>query len=111
MKGKKVLIIDDEVDFGFLMKEFFSKKGYAVFVANSISAGLGILQQEKPDFMLLDNNLPDGLGWSKTEFILANYPDTQLVLISALQVPKTTSSSFRIFYKPLLKDELNKMFV
>ena len=105
------MIIDDEVDFGFLMKEFFSKKGYAVFVANSISAGLGILQQEKPDFMLLDNNLPDGLGWSKTEFILANYPDTQLVLISALQVPKTTSSSFRIFYKPLLKDELNKMFV
>jgi DNA-binding response OmpR family regulator len=110
MKNRKVLIIDDEDDFGFLMKEFFSKKGCDVFVANSITTGLGLLQKEKPDFLLLDNNLPDGLGWSKTEFIVANYPKTNLILISAMEVPKTNSSSFQILYKPLLSDELNKIF-
>jgi DNA-binding response OmpR family regulator len=110
MKRRKVLIIDDEVDFGFLMKEYFSKKDCDVFVANSIATGLGLLQQEKPDYMLLDNNLPDGLGWSKTEFILANYPKTNLILISAMEVPKTNSSSFQILYKPLLASELNKIF-
>lgn len=107
MSGKKVLIIDDEVDFGFLMKAFFTKKGCKVFVANTITTGLGLLQQEKPDYLLLDNNLPDGLGWSKTDFILTNYPNTELILISALEVPKTSSSTFRILHKPLLKDELN----
>ncbi len=111
MKRKKVLIIDDEVDFGFLMNEFFSKKECVVFVANSIATGLGLLQQERPDYLLLDNNLPDGLGWSKTEFIVANYPKTNLILISAMEVPTTNSSSFRILYKPLLAGELIKIFV
>ena len=110
MKNKKVLIIDDEDDFGFLMREFFSKKGCDVFVANSLTTGLGLLHKEKPDYLLLDNNLPDGLGWSKTEFIVANYPATRLLLISALQVPKTNSSSFQILYKPMLGAELNKIF-
>lgn len=110
MKNKKVLIIDDEDDFGFLMRAFFSKKGYDVFVANTMVTGLGLLQQEKPDYILVDNNLPDGLGWSQTEFIVANYPATRLILISAMQVPKTNSSSFQICYKPLLSVELSKIF-
>ncbi len=110
MKEKKVLIVDDEKDFGFLMTEFFSKKGCKVFLGGSIAEGLTILQDEKPDFIFLDNLLPDGLGWGKTEFILANYPGTQLILISAMEVPKTSSSAFRILYKPFIKDELNDMF-
>jgi DNA-binding response OmpR family regulator len=110
MKYKKVLIIDDEEDFGLLMRNFFSKKNYEVFLAHSIADGLKILEAEKPDFIFLDNNLPDGFGWGKTEFILMNYPQTQLNLISALDVPKTSSSSFRILHKPYLTDELAKMF-
>jgi DNA-binding response OmpR family regulator len=110
MKGKKVLIIDDEEDFGFLMTDFFTKKGYQVFVAPSIAKGMEILKSENPDFIFLDNNLPDGCGWSETEFILMNYPNTRLNLISALDVPKTSASSFQIMYKPFIKDELNKIF-
>jgi len=110
MKNKKVLIIDDQMDFGLLMEAFFVKKGSKVFVAYTITEGLRVLQEEAPDFTFLDNNLPDGFGWSKTEFILANYPQTQLILITAMEVPKTSSTSFRILYKPLLKDELRMMF-
>jgi DNA-binding NtrC family response regulator len=110
MKNKKVLIIDDEVDFGLLMRSFFSKKNYDVFVAHTIEDGMKTLEEQKPDFVFLDNNLPDGLGWGKTEFILVNYPATQLNLISAMDVPKTSASNFHILYKPALRDELAKMF-
>jgi len=110
MKGKRVLIVDDEADFRLLMKDFFDKEDCTVFFANSLTSGLEILHQEKPDVLLLDNMLPDGIGWSKAEFILANYPKTQLILISAMEVPKTSSSSFSIFYKPIIKDELRKVF-
>jgi DNA-binding response OmpR family regulator len=110
MMGKKVLIIDDEEDFGFLMTDFFTKKGFHVFVAPSIAKGMEILQSENPDFIFLDNNLPDGFGWSEAEFILSNYPNTRLNLISAMDVPKTSASSFQILYKPFIKDELNKIF-
>ena len=110
MEGKKILIVDDERDFGVLMKSFFSKKSYEVYIAYSIAEGLKILEKEKPDHIFLDNNLPDGLGWKKTEFILLHYPQTQLHLISALEVPKTSSSSFQILYKPTLQEELIKLF-
>jgi CheY-like chemotaxis protein len=110
MKNKKVLIIDDEKDFGLLMKKFFTSTDCELYLAHSLADGLKILEEEKPDYIFLDNNLPDGFGWGKTDFILQHYPQTQLNLISALEVPKTSASSFRILYKPFLKDELTKMF-
>ena len=111
MKKRKVLIIDDEEDFGMLMKRFFSQKNYDVYVAYTISDGLKLLDEHVPDIIFLDNNLPDGYGWDKTDFILSTYPQTQLNLISALNVPKTSSSSFRILEKQMLLKELPKMFV
>jgi CheY-like chemotaxis protein len=111
MKNRKVLIIDDEVDFGMLMKRFFSQKNYDVFVAYNIADGMKLLEEHRPDIIFLDNNLPDGYGWDKTEFILANYPLIQLNLISALNVPKTSASAFRILEKQMLLKELPKMFV
>ncbi len=110
MENNKVLIIDDEEDFGFLMTEFFSAKGFKVFAAQSIAKGLEILEAESPEFIFLDNNLPDGYGWGETEYILTNYPNSKLNLTSAQEVPMTSASSFRILYKPFIKDELNKIF-
>ncbi len=110
VKGKKILIIDDDIDFSFLLTQYFSKRGGKVLLANSISEGLRILKLVKTDYIFLDNNLPDGLGWAKTEYILANYPDSALILISSLDVPRTNTSSFSIFFKPQIKDELHKMF-
>ncbi len=111
MKNRKVLIIDDEVDFGMLMKRFFSQKNYDVYVAYNIADGMKLLDEHRPDVIFLDNNLPDGYGWDKTDFILTNYPQTQLNLISALNVPKTSASAFRILEKQMLLKELPKMFV
>jgi hypothetical protein len=45
-----------------------------------------------------------------TDFILKNYPGSKLNLISAHEVPKTFVSTFRILYKPSIKDDLIKMF-
>ena len=105
---KKILIIDDEKDFGFLMKSFFLPKNYDVFIAYTLAAGMKMLAEENPDFIFLDNNLPDGLGWGETEYILVHHPLAQLNLISALKVPKTSSSTFRILEKPLSFQALQK---
>ena len=110
MKNKKVVLIDDEVDFGILMKRYFSSKRIDVYVAHTLAAGMKLLEEQNPDYIFLDNILPDGLGWSKTEYILVNYPQTQLHLISATDVPKTSASSFRILEKPLIWEELKRMF-
>ena len=51
---KKILIIDDEVDFGFLMKSFFTPKNYAVVIALTLATGMKMLDTEKPDILFLD---------------------------------------------------------
>jgi len=61
---KKILIIDDEKDFGLLLKDFLTKK-YEVYLSHTIEDGMKTLEEIKPDYIFLDNNLPDGLGWGK----------------------------------------------
>lgn len=107
---KKILVIDDERDFGLLMKNFFGSKNYDVHVAYTIEEGMKLLEKEKPDYIFLDNDMPDGAGWCQTEHILINYPNAQLNLISALGIPKTSTSSFRILEKPLQFEELDRIF-
>jgi DNA-binding NtrC family response regulator len=109
MKRKTILVVDDEADFNLLMEKYFSSNGYDVHVAGNIKEGLRILDEISPDFIFLDNNLPDGLGWGNIEYILLNHPHSQLNLISAYHVPKTSSSSFRILEKPLALEDLIKL--
>lgn len=108
MKRKKILVIDDEADFTLLMHTYFTSNGYEVYLAGNIKEGLRLLDEEYPDFIFLDNNLPDGLGWDSMNLIMAKYPNTQLNLISAYHVPKTSASSFRILEKPLHLEDIIK---
>lgn len=103
-KRAKVLIIDDEVDLCLLMKAFFSKKEYDVFIEHTLSDGLNALEKIKPDIVFLDNNLPDGLGWEKAPGIMERYPQMQLHLISAYHpnLPNIRiTPNVKIWEKPL----------
>lgn len=109
MKPKTILIIDDEKDFGLLMQHHFASKNYQVLLAYNIADGMKYLQTEKPDYIFLDNNLPDGYGWGVTDYILANHPGARLNLISGLNAPKTSSTTFKILEKPISWDDINKI--
>ena len=103
---KKILLIDDDVDFGILMEKLLTDENFDFLIAHTLTEGMLLLEKENPEFVFLDNMLPDGVGWEKTEYILHNYPQTQLNLLSGLSVPKTSSSTFRILEKPLTRHEL-----
>ena len=102
-KKKKVLIIDDEVDFCFLLKTYLTKKNYDIILANTLDQGMRLLMSENPDIVFLDNNLPDGLGWEKIELICNLFPGIELNLISAYQyaLPNLEPKRLKIWEKPL----------
>jgi DNA-binding NtrC family response regulator len=83
MGKKKVLIIDDEVDFCLLMRFYLSKKNCDVQISHTLSDGLGQVKVQSPDIVILDNNLPDGLGWPAAQNIMDEVPEAHLFLISA----------------------------
>ncbi len=108
---KSVLIIDDETDFCLLMKNYFVRRNYNVYIFHTLEEGMRNLEKINPDIIFLDNNLPDGLGWEKTEFIRQNFPNTRINLISAYQYDHSYSdklTSVRIWEKPISLSDLNK---
>lgn len=61
--AKRVVVIDDEVDFANLLKIQLEKKKFLVFVANSGAEGLELVKKEIPDIVLLDIMMPKMSGW------------------------------------------------
>jgi len=85
---KRVLIVDDEKDLCLLLKQFLSKRNYEVYIAHTLSDGIDKLNTIKPDTLLLDNNLPDGMGWDMADHIHKLYPAMNITLVSAYQHAK-----------------------
>ena len=52
--GKKVLLVDDDVDFVESNKDLLEAYGYRVFTAHDGAAGLELAKKERPDIMILD---------------------------------------------------------
>ncbi|CAN5574375.1 hypothetical protein BH10BAC3_BH10BAC3_14650 [soil metagenome] len=82
---KKILIIDDEKDLCLLLKSYLSKRKHDVFVAYRLNEGIAKALEIKPDVIFLDNNLPDGQGWEKTEWLKDQFPMLQIILMSAFK--------------------------
>jgi DNA-binding response OmpR family regulator len=79
----KILIVDDEIDYCMIMKNFFRGKDYEVSVAFTLKEGLALLENIRPDILFLDNNLPDGKGWTHVESIVEKNPHLRIYLVSA----------------------------
>lgn len=63
MAKKKIMVVDDEVDFTEMLKMRFEASGYDVIVANSGEQVVETVKKERPDAVLLDIMMPgvDGL--------------------------------------------------
>ncbi len=104
---KKIVVIDDEVDFCRLVKLQCDKKDINCEYATSLNEGIELLQNVQPSVVILDNNLPDGLGWQKASRILQEFPNTTLHLVTAKlaadMAEREAANKPRLFYhnKPL----------
>ena len=111
MSGKKVLIIDDEVDLCLLLKNFLTRQHFEVVISHKLSDGLREALDFSPDIIFLDNNLPDSQGWTKAGYLLEALPNTNLYLISAYKsntdIPK--NPRITIIEKPLSLKAIEKL--
>jgi len=107
---RKVLIIDDEIDLCHLLKSYFLRKNYEVYLSHTLEQGLSFLRTLQPEIIFLDNNLPDGTGWSIAPQIARDYPDTYINLISAFHpnIPDLPANAkFKVIEKPISLTDLD----
>jgi DNA-binding NtrC family response regulator len=105
MFSKKILIIDDEIDSCHLLKTYLTDMNYEVHLAHTLASGLALLKEVTPDVMFIDNNLPDGLGWEQLKFLIVQFPNCKINMISAYQnAPKDLfpgNNNISVIEKPL----------
>jgi DNA-binding NtrC family response regulator len=84
MKDKiSVLIIEDEEDMASLLQAQLSDR-YHTNVVPTLRDAIAILQDQPPDVVLLDNNLPDGLGLYFLPTIFHYSKGIAVIMMSAL---------------------------
>lgn len=59
MEGKRLLIVDDEVDIVDLLRDVLTNEGYVVDAAPSAEDALALIHEHIYDAAILDFNLPD----------------------------------------------------
>jgi two-component system, OmpR family, alkaline phosphatase synthesis response regulator PhoP len=59
MEGKRLLVVDDEIDILDLLRDVLTSEGYVVDTAPSAEAALDLIHASIYDAAILDFNLPD----------------------------------------------------
>jgi len=89
----RIVIIEDEKDLGILMRNFLVKQlnikssDSSIKVVTSLTEGLHCIKQMNPDWIFLDNNLPDGKGIDELEGLKSdnhNGSKARIVMMSAM---------------------------
>lgn len=83
MDKKKVLVVDDEVEFADMMRMRLEANGYDVIVANNGREALELVKREKIDAVLLDVMMPEMDGLSVLKQIRAQDSALPVFIITA----------------------------
>lgn len=87
-----IVIIEDEHELGMLIRNFLQKQinpnvQSTIKLFTSLNEGVNYIKETQPDWIFIDNNLPDGKGINEIENIKTsqngNKP-TKIVMMSAM---------------------------
>jgi len=92
---KKVLLVDDDVDFGEATKLLLESKGYEVVLAYDGKDGLEKVRAEKPDLVILDVMMPEMSGYDVCVVLKA---DPELKKIPVILLTAVDQALFKTTY-------------
>ena len=85
---KKILLVDDEVDFVEITKVALESKGYQVVVAYDGKEALNMVQKEKPDLIILDVMMAtktEGFDVSREIRKQKEFQNTPIIMLTAIR--------------------------
>jgi len=81
----RVLVVDDEPAIRFVVAETLTFEGYPVKTAGNGEEALKILEQERPELVLLDMRMPVLDGWGFARELKRRGVDVPIVVMTAAQ--------------------------
>lgn len=111
--GRKVLVVDDNVDAASTLEALLSLHGLAVSVAHDGAAAVGKVEAEKPDVVVMDIGMPVMNGYEAARRIRKQMPGPRPMLIALTgwgqyaDKARAAEAGFDMhFVKPLRIDDL-----
>ena len=83
MDKNKILIIDDEPKILSLLKKILTLEGFNIVTVENSTKGLEIINNDNILVVLSDVKLPDTSGIELTKIVKSNYPDIEIILLTA----------------------------
>lgn len=121
MKKPKIVAIDDEVDFVDMLKDYFELRGYEINIASKGVQGIELINNKKPDVVILDLKMPGISGDEVLKLLKSTQPKAKVIFVSAFDDAGKTKArmlntgAYAYLDKPLnslkeLEDVINKAF-
>ena len=110
----KLLIVDDEIDIREFARNFFRKRGIQVFTASGGNEAMEIIQNEKPDLVLLDVRMEELNGVDLLRKLRQGQNMIKVIMVTGVEddaiVNETKTLGITGFiHKPLVLEELEKV--
>ena len=115
MSSKPIIgIIDDERNIQATLAAILERRGYASASAFTGRQGLQMINDSKPDVLLLDLGLPDGEGLDLLRTIRLQHPNLPVIVVTANDslnnaIASIKVGAFHFISKPYVPDELLNM--
>ncbi len=79
-----IVIVDDDITIREPLAEFLDESGFHICEAESAEGLRQVLDSQKIGLILLDIGLPDADGTSLIPELIANYPETSIIMLSGV---------------------------
>ncbi|MEO5948457.1 MAG: response regulator [Chitinophagaceae bacterium] len=109
--AKKVLIVEDDGEMGLVLDMILSGKNIQLDYVNCLLSAEEYLQKQEPAVILLDNQLPDGLGVDFISYLKKKHPAIKIIMISGLGSARDialANGAEMFFEKPFALEEFEK---
>ena len=105
MKGIKVLLVDDEVEFTASLRRVLSRRGFDVETAGDGFSALPLIAQKEFDVVVLDIKMPGMDGIHVLSEIKRLRPGTQVIMLTghfspAMEEESSTGGAYAHLLKP-----------
>ena len=110
----KLLIVDDEVDIREFAKRFFTKRGIDVTIASGGMQALRIIDDDRPDLVLLDIQMEEISGLEVLRRLRSVDDQIKVIMVTGAEDPKGIAEANSLgvrgyVHKPLVLEELEKI--
>jgi len=81
-KTVDILIVEDEGDVCLILNLMLKKDNIEIEHVNTLAKADEFLKDQKPRVIIMDNQLPDGLGVDHIKKIKSDYPAIKIIMIT-----------------------------